>query len=243
MKEIVDIYAPIKSRLPVEAKLGFVFDIAPEQKLIFYVEGQARRIRRAYFDGKSLTPETTTENNPMMDDGLGNSISSQGVPPYLRTLPEEKTKELFESQFRPASPSDIVILEMLTDYTPDRQTRIALGIDAVFTKIGAWREGVTYDRTDWELGDLIINLLRDYPVLNVLAHEENFQISVENAEHVLTEMFDIFSSTHRSKNATKIVGLTWSTISHNLSISQYHPQLSHLYSKVADASKQYLMGG
>lgn len=232
-KEIVDPYAGIKQLLPVEANLGFVFDIGTNKSLVIYTEGLSRKIRHAYYDGRSLVLSNQADN-PMLEDGLGEPEKSE--PSTSKSGPAT----LFQEKFRPASPFDRVVLELLEGVPASHQSKVAIGLEVVFTKVN-WKDGVLYDRKDWELGVTIVSMLHNYPVLNTFANNKDLQMNVKNAEYVLNEMSELFAQTHRSKCASKVIATTWSTVDRNFSLSQYHPVLAPLYTKVAEASKNYLL--
>lgn len=243
-----DCYEPIRKLLPVEAKLGFVFDniersVDEKKSLVFYVEGKSRFIRNAMYDGKSLILSNQSENNPMMDDGLEEGPRESSVGPAFSKkplTPAESVTKLFNDQFRQVSGTQKVVLELLSGIEMSERTKIAVGLEAVFTKVDGWKDSTVYDRKDWELGETLILLMRDYPPITGKAELPTSKFNLGNTEYVLTESSKIVTNAHTSTIANRVVSRVWENFNRNLALCKYHPKLNIAFEKFTEASKRYL---
>jgi hypothetical protein len=217
----------IRAFLPNGAKLAFVFDLPMENRsVVFYVNDY--RVYEATFDGESLDHQAAT---PWANDGL--SPYSDSYTDYW---------QMYKNQFRALTATDALLYEMFLDKPmKSRDNRIALGCDVVILSTSAQQHyhpdrGALFFRRDWDFGDRIIHLLKEYPVLlrDASPHTENIRT-------VLSNLSDLLGSAPKSKHAQKLVARTWETIQSNLEIAQYHPELAPLYNQVCQASKEYLL--
>jgi hypothetical protein len=246
---VADPYQPIREVLPANCKLGFVFDFGthdvPARQVIYFVERY--KIRQALFDGKDLQEENSGVE-AMMDDGLPQAEVYDGYEEDKKNKKKNKPTnhfitqgaEMFTNQFNPVTGTDTILLGLLNSTNPPRDTKVAIGLEVVFVRQGHKKEMI-FDRKDWELGDGIIALLKDYPVMTNFRHEQELQLNPDNVEYVLTHLADILVEAPKSKQGQKIVASTWATLQHNLEVIVYHDTLAPLYQKVCQISRDYLM--
>lgn len=229
MDNTTDPYGPLRNFIPANSRLGFVFGNPGSDQVVFYVNGA--RTHRATFDGSSLTE--TRYGVDAWDDGMNNEEVGATAPPDWN---------MFSNQFRPISPTDDVLIGLLTGFKPQgRDSKVAIGIDLVFYRTSTKGDQI-FDRLDWALGDEIINLLKEYPVMTGFKHDKNVSLQEKNIEHVLQRMESILINAPNSRYAQKIVASTWETLQRNLEIVMYHDTLAPLYNRVCQASRDYMLG-